>query len=251
MSWMPASLREPLAHHVLSRSRARGGVPHPGLPLGERDQLGERGHAGRRMHCQHDRLARELDDRREVLHRIEGELVEMGARGKRVRRREHHVAVGAAASRRSRRRRCRSLPDGSRPPPAGRAPATSRSLIALTTMSVEPPGENAITMRIGLDGQAWACAPVAAKARQSGVSVRKKRLNMVSSLCRCGGRSILQTLPAGKHVQTTSVEALHNRGTMLCNPSPPTAQATIGERRKRSYGQTIVRTCAFTLPQSA
>jgi hypothetical protein len=59
--------RKPLRHHVLAAHSASRRVAQPRLPLGERDQLGERRDAQRGMRRKHDGLTRELDDRRESL----------------------------------------------------------------------------------------------------------------------------------------------------------------------------------------
>ena len=97
---MPAILREPLDRHVLRRvDAAAGGVAQARLLLGERDQFGERGDAERRMRGEHDRLARQVDDRQQVLGRVDAPRIDVRIAGDRVGRHQHGVAVRRALRR--------------------------------------------------------------------------------------------------------------------------------------------------------
>ena len=80
----------------LERRRARPVVHRAGLALGERHQFLHRGHADGRVHRQHERERTDHRHRREVLHRVVGQLVvEAGIEGHRPAcADEQRVAVG-------------------------------------------------------------------------------------------------------------------------------------------------------------
>ena len=91
--------REPLHHHVLGANATAGRVAQPGLRFGERDHLGKRGHAQRRVCREHDGLARELDDRGQCLQRLDVHLVDVRVAAHGVGRNQHRIAVRRAPGR--------------------------------------------------------------------------------------------------------------------------------------------------------
>jgi len=90
-------LREPLGGHMLLRANSRGGIAQARPLLGQRDQLGDRVDAELGMDRQHHRLPRQLDDRDQVLQRIETHLEHVWCARHLVGRNQHRVAVRRAA----------------------------------------------------------------------------------------------------------------------------------------------------------
>jgi hypothetical protein len=86
-------LGEPFAGHVLARTRAGRGIAQTRLGLRNGDELGHCSDIQRRVHRQDQRLARELDHRHQVFHRIEVQFVDLGAGGQGVGGGEDGVAV--------------------------------------------------------------------------------------------------------------------------------------------------------------
>jgi hypothetical protein len=84
---------------VLRANATAGSVAQPGLRFGERDHLGKRGNAKGGMRGEHDGLARELDDRRQLLQGIEVHLVDMRVAAHRIAGNQDRIAVRRAFGR--------------------------------------------------------------------------------------------------------------------------------------------------------
>ena len=92
---------EPFAGEILRRADPRRGVTDGlGLRAAVLDELLQRGHAQRRMHGNHQRLRRELGDRREVVDGVVvGRRIEMRLQAETVGPREQRITVGGRLGR--------------------------------------------------------------------------------------------------------------------------------------------------------
>ena len=70
-------LREPLGHDVLLVAHSRRGIAQSRSLPGQSHELGKRVDTERRMNREHDRLTRHLNDRDQILHRIDVRLEDM------------------------------------------------------------------------------------------------------------------------------------------------------------------------------
>ena len=93
---MPAIFAYQRGHSLHRPDAAPGGKAQARLKLGERRDVGQRGHAKRRMRRQRDRLPRKLDHRRQILQRIDTHLVDVRVAAHRLGPNEDCVAVGRA-----------------------------------------------------------------------------------------------------------------------------------------------------------
>src|SRR6516164_10007240 len=89
----------PAMRSLLLRSYARGRKAHAGLLFGQCDEFGERTDTERGVNGQHNRLARQLYDRRERLQRVDPHLERMRCTGDDVRRDQNRIAVRRARGR--------------------------------------------------------------------------------------------------------------------------------------------------------
>src|SRR5947208_9862656 len=87
---------EPLADDMLVDANTGGGIGHPWPSFGEPQEFGDRDDAERLMNGEHDRLARDLDDRSQVLDWIEVQLEGVRRTRHAIGSDEECIAIGCA-----------------------------------------------------------------------------------------------------------------------------------------------------------
>ena len=159
-------LVEEFGGEVVAAASAAGAIVElAGIRLVVRNQFLDALDWNRRMERDHVAGLADQRDRRHVVHRVVGQLVERRIRG------VCSLPPGSWCSRRGspslrfRCRSCRRRRAGCPRPPASRTPSLSFCAMMRATISEAPPGANGTINRIGLVGYfCWACTAPAASS---------------------------------------------------------------------------------------